>query len=65
MAWLSGAKEIAKYCGVTPKTVYDWVSQKTTKVPPIMKVQRILKSTPYMLDDWLKSTISRRHIKVD
>lgn len=48
---LIGIQEAAHYTGVSPTTLYKWVSQR--KIPYI-KMGRLVKFDPVKLEEWIK-----------
>lgn len=48
---LIGIQEAAHYTGISPTTIYKWVSQR--KIPHI-KMGRLVKFDPIKLDEWIK-----------
>jgi len=45
-----GIKEISKYLGIKPSTVYSWVNQRAI---PHYKIGRLVKFKLVEIEDWL------------
>ena len=48
---LLGIEETAEHLGITPNTLYAWVSQKRI---PYVKIGRLLKFDPRDIETWIE-----------